>query len=76
MSGGKTDYVICVPDTANHQIMRAANMLQSWLEKIGGARLEIKAGNSDLPAEAIVFNSDARAGFEDAFSIVSIDRRL
>ena len=27
MSGEKSDYVICIPDTANHQIARAATIL-------------------------------------------------
>ena len=58
MSGGKSEYVICVADTANHQIMRAADFLQSYLNKIGGAEIPVKIGLSVLPAKAIVINPD------------------
>ena len=76
MSGSASDYVICVPDTANHQIMRAAELLQTYLAKIGGTEIPIKAGLTEIPDEAIVINPDARAGHEDAFSIVTTGRQV
>lgn len=76
MSGGKSTYVICVADTANHQIMRAAGLLQSWLKKVGGAELPVKVGLTEIPAKAIVINPDARQGHEDAFSIVTVNKQI
>jgi len=76
MSGGASDYVICVADTANHQIMRAADLLQLYLKKVGGAEIPVKIGLAELPAKAIVINPDARAGHEDAFSIVTVDKQV
>jgi hypothetical protein len=76
MSGGKSEYVICVADTGNQQIMRAANLLQVYLKKIGGAEIPIKAVLGDLPEKAIVINPDARTGHEDAFSIVTVKKQV
>ncbi len=76
MSGGKSDYVICVADTGNHQIMRAAGMLQSYLKKIGGAEIPLKIGLAEMPAKAIIINPDARAGHEDAFTLVTVDKQV
>jgi hypothetical protein len=76
MSGGKSGYVICVADTGNHQIMRAANLLQSYLKKIGGAEIPVKAGLTEIPAKAIVINPDARTGHEDDFSIVTEKQQI
>jgi hypothetical protein len=76
MKGGKSNYVICVADTANHQIMRAADLLQSYLKKAGGAEIPIKTGPTEIPDKAIVINPDARPGFEDAFSIVTDGNQL
>jgi hypothetical protein len=76
MSGGKSDYVIYVADTANHQIMRAANLLQTYLKKIGGAELPIKFGLPEVPLKAFLINPDARTGHEDAFSIVTMEKQI
>lgn len=76
MSGGKSDYVICVADTGNHQIMRAADLLQSYLKKIGGAEVPIMVGMAAMPEKAIIINPDARAGHEDAFRIVTDNRQV
>ncbi len=76
MRGGKTDYVIYVADTANHQIIRAAKILQTYLKKIGGAELPVQFGLPVIPKKAILINPDARAGHEDAFSIVSMDQQI
>lgn len=76
MHGGKSEYVICVADTANHQILKAAGFLQSYLKKIGGAEIPMKVGLMELPAKAIVINLDARIGHEDAFSIVTYNQQI
>jgi hypothetical protein len=76
MKGGKSDYVICVADTSNRQIMRAAGLLQSYLKKIGGAELPVKAGSEEIPDKAIVINPDARSGHNDDFSIVTVNQQL
>ena len=76
MDRGESEYVICVPDTGNHQMMRAADLLQSYLKKIGGAEIPVKAGLTDIPAKAIVINPDVRTGYEDAFSIVTDTKQL
>jgi len=76
MKGGKSAYVIYVADTANHQIMRAANFLQSYLKKIGGGEIPVKTGLAEIPAKAIVFNTDGRSGQEDAFTIVTVNQQL
>ncbi len=76
MNGGKSEYVICVADTGNHQIMRAVNFLQSYLKKIGGADIPVKAGLAEIPAKAIVINPDVRTGHEDAFSIVTVNKQI
>jgi hypothetical protein len=76
MNGAKSDYVICVADLENPQLMRAATLLQGYLKKIGGAELPIQAAEGELPPKSIVINPDARVGFEDAFSIVTVDNQL
>ncbi|MCX6226487.1 MAG: DUF4838 domain-containing protein, partial [Bacteroidia bacterium] len=76
ISNGKSDYVICMADTGNHQIMRAAGFLQSYLKKMGGAEIPLKIGLTDLPAKAIVINPDVRSGHEDAFSIVTVNKQI
>jgi hypothetical protein len=76
MSGGKSEYVICVADTGNHQIMRAAGLLQSYLKRIGGYEIPVKIGLTELPARAIVINPDVRTGHEDAFSVVTVDKQI
>jgi len=76
LSGGGSDYVICVADTANHQVMRAANFLQSYLKKIGGVEIPVKTGLAEIPSKAIVINPDGRTGYEDSFSIVTVNQQL
>jgi hypothetical protein len=76
MSGGKSDYVICVADTSNHQIMRAAMFMQSYLKKIGGAEIPVKIGLTEIPEKAIVINLDPGSSQVDGFSIVTVGRQL
>jgi hypothetical protein len=76
MNGAKSDYVICVADRENPQLMRAATLLQTYLKKVGGAELPIQEADGEIPAKSIVINPDARVGYEDAFSIVTVDNQL
>lgn len=76
ISGAKSDYVICVADTGNHQIMRAAGLLQSYLMKVGGAEIPLKIGLTEMPEKAIIINPDVREGHEDAFSIVTVGKQI
>jgi hypothetical protein len=76
VKGGKSDYVICVADTASKPMMRAADILQTWLKKISGAELPVKMIAGEIPEKAIIINPDAAPGREDAFSIVTDKRHL
>jgi len=73
---GQTDYVICVADTGNHQMMRAANILQTYLQKIGEVEIPLLTGMSEPPEKAIILNPDVRPGYEDAYSMVTVDHQL
>ncbi len=76
MNGGKSDYVICVSDTTNPEMMRAALLLQTYLKKVGGAEIPVKVNPSEIPEKAIVINPDVVIGHEDAFSLITDKKQL
>jgi hypothetical protein len=76
MNHGRSGYVICITDTANPEMMRAAGLMQSYLEKIGGAELPVKIGLTAIPKKAIVIRRDSTIGNDDGFSILTQNRQI
>lgn len=76
VNGGKSDYVIRIPDNPVPQEERAAWFLQTYIKKISGAEIPVVKGLSDLPEKSVVIQTGGGITNSDGFSVTTTGDRL
>ncbi|HBB90982.1 MAG TPA: hypothetical protein DC042_04515, partial [Bacteroidales bacterium] len=76
VSGGKSDYVIRIPDNPAPQEERAAWFLQTYVKKISGAEIPVVEGLNHLPEKSVVIQTGGGITNSDGFSVTTMGDRL
>jgi hypothetical protein len=59
VKNGKSDYPIVITDTESIGLVRAGEMLHSYIGKMSGAKLIISTGEKEFPKKSIIIKEDA-----------------
>ena len=76
VSGGKSDYVIRIPDNPAPQEERAAWFLQTYVKKISGAEIPVVEGLNHLPEKSVVIQTGGGITNSNGFSVTTMGDRL